>query len=277
MHRHAGYAVFSIFALSAAAFHEARAEDVDAERGAKRLEAAYPDQILRVGVNQVVWHDGTRMPFDDGTGVKPFARWLENPDIEDTLSIAYQAGDLTGPPAVDTDPGRARNLPFFNKMYGDCRAGEVEKNLVDVVWLPKKAGQHLKVSRINNVHRRLIAISAELDKLPATFDPFLVPSAGTYKCRTIAGTDRLSAHSHGIAIDIATRKTNYWRWTKPDRKGVYAYRNAIPMEIVRIFERHGFIWGGKWYHYDTMHFEYRPELLPPAEMLGDVQETSDTP
>jgi hypothetical protein len=20
--------------------------------------------------------------------------------------------------------------------------------------------------------------------------------------------------------------------------------------------------GGKWYHYDTMHFEYRPELLP---------------
>ena len=26
-------------------------------------------------------------------------------------------------------------------------------------------------------------------------------------------------------------------------------------------ERHGFIWGGKWYHYDTLHFEYRPGLL----------------
>jgi hypothetical protein len=39
------------------------------------------------------------------------------------------------------------------------------------------------------------------------------------------------------------------------------YRNAIPLEIVRIFEKHGFIWGGAWYHYDTMHFEYRPELL----------------
>ncbi len=33
------------------------------------------------------------------------------------------------------------------------------------------------------------------------------------------------------------------------------------MEIVRIFEKHGFIWGGRWYHYDTMHFEYRPELV----------------
>ena len=29
-------------------------------------------------------------------------------------------------------------------------------------------------------------------------------------------------------------------------------------------EKHGFIWGGRWYHYDTMHFEYRPELLVPA-------------
>ena len=37
-----------------------------------------------------------------------------------------------------------------------------------------------------------------------------------------------------------------------------------PHKIVEIFERHGFIWGGKWYHYDTMHFEYRPELLPPG-------------
>jgi len=27
----------------------------------------------------------------------------------------------------------------------------------------------------------------------------------------------------------------------------------MPQEIVDIFERHGFIWGGKWYHYDTMH------------------------
>lgn len=39
------------------------------------------------------------------------------------------------------------------------------------------------------------------------------------------------------------------------------YANCIPMEIVRVFEKHGFIWGGRWYHYDTMHFEYRPEFF----------------
>ena len=31
--------------------------------------------------------------------------------------------------------------------------------------------------------------------------------------------------------------------------------------IVKVFEKYGFIWGGRWYHYDTMHFEYRPEFL----------------
>jgi hypothetical protein len=43
--------------------------------------------------------------------------------------------------------------------------------------------------------------------------------------------------------------------------GKGGYRNRMPMEIVEIFEKHGFIWGGKWGHFDTMHFEYRPELL----------------
>ena len=28
-----------------------------------------------------------------------------------------------------------------------------------------------------------------------------------------------------------------------------------------IREKYGFIWGGRWYHFDTMHFEYRPEIL----------------
>ena len=40
------------------------------------------------------------------------------------------------------------------------------------------------------------------------------------------------------------------------------------MTIVDVFERHGFIWGGRWFHYDTMHFEYRPELLAIAKAAG---------
>jgi len=58
-------------------------------------------------------------------------------------------------------------------------------------------------------------------------------------------------------IDINVKYSAYWRWNK----GKYRYRNSIPYAIVKAFEDNGFIWGGKWYHYDTMHFEYRPELL----------------
>ena len=46
-----------------------------------------------------------------------------------------------------------------------------------------------------------------------------------------------------------------------NKTGRFEWRNRIPPEIIDIFERHGFIWGGKWYHFDTMHFEYRPELI----------------
>ena len=59
--------------------------------------------------------------------------------------------------------------------------------------------------------------------------------------------------------DPATKSGNYWLWDKKGKNIVY--KNQIPLEIVKIFEKYGFIWGGRWYHYDTMHFEYRPELL----------------
>jgi hypothetical protein len=231
------------------------------EEAGKRLLAAYPDQLERIEGGSLVWRDGTRMAIDDGKGEKPFAEWLEHPDSEDMLAVPYPAGDLAAPPAKDVDPGRARNEAFFNKVYGDCRKGEVEKTLAAVVWLPKKTGQHLPFNKINGAAQHLEAVSRELDELPAKFDVYLFPSAGTYNCRVIAGTNRVSAHGHGIAIDIALKHSDYWRNTSPGKDGAYAYKNEIPMEIVRIFEKHGFIWGGKWHHYDTMHFEYRPELL----------------
>lgn len=73
----------------------------------------------------------------------------------------------------------------------------------------------------------------------------------------------LSTHSFGIAIDINIKEANYWQWDCNcyNENAKLAYRNKIPAIIVQVFAKHGFIWGGEWYHYDTMHFEYRPELL----------------
>ncbi len=237
------------------------------ERQLDRLVAAYPDFLHSHKGNMLIWKDGTQMPFDDGRGVKSFENRLKTPDLEDQFFTPYQTGHGGLQPGRNNDPGRVRFQPFFTKMYGDCRKGQVAGKLETIVWLPRHGGRRIRVTAINGVASKLQQVSLELDRLidkrPA-LRKFLIPASGTYNCRRIAGTNRYSVHAYGAAIDINVKQAHYWRWTKPDKNGLYRWRNRIPLEIVEIFEHHGFIWGGKWYHYDTMHFEYRPELLPPA-------------
>lgn len=224
------------------------------------LVAAYPEHLARHDGTELVWHDGTVMPLSDGRAGKSFDELLERPSISDQFVIAYPLGKRVAVPAPNEDPGRIRNEEFFRKMYGDCRDGEVTKRLKPVKWLASRGGGILMVTEVNSVADRLGAVSRELERLPPSLTRFLVPSSGTYNCRPIAQTSRLSVHSYGAAIDINARFGDYWLWDK-NKTGRFAWKNRIPLEIVEIFERHGFIWGGKWHHYDTLHFEYRPEII----------------
>ena len=144
-------------------------------------------------------------------------------------------------------------------MYGDCKNGEVTARLADVVWLPKTWDKKIQITSVNGVNKHLSAVSAEIDARPDNIKHAAYPIAGTYNCRTVADTGEPSPHSYGIAIDLNLAFSDYWFWQP--HTGKIAYQNRMPEEIVQIFENHGFIWGGKWYHYNTMHFEYRPELL----------------
>jgi len=227
------------------------------------LVEAYPEHLSHIDGNHVVWKDGTRMQLDHGRRYSDHDAWLDNACLRDQLLQCYAHADHTSAPALNFDPGRARYEPFFRKMYGFNKK-EVEANLTDIVWMPGVFNQKLRVSKVNNVHRKLEAVSRELAALPKSFHKYLRKPGGTFNWRVIAGTKRLSMHSFGVTIDINVLESHYWRNTFPDSNGRYRYRNNIPLEIVRIFERHGFIWGGRWYHYDTMHFEYRPELLFPG-------------
>lgn len=233
-----------------------------ANRLMARLVAAYPDFLTGHDENNLIWRDGTRMGFDDGAE-KAFQERLERADVEDQFAVPYPVGDVLSDPEPDSDPGRFRNSAFFTKMYGDCRRNEVQKRLVDMVWLPKNGAKKIKITSVNGVAEKLQRVSDELDALPPDLLKFVRPIAGTFNCRDIASTSRTSAHGYGIAIDVNGAFGDYWDWQK-SRRGApppYEYRNRIPWEIAAIFEKHGFIWGAKWYHYDTFHFEYRPELL----------------
>jgi hypothetical protein len=220
------------------------------------LVRAYPDFLASHDGTVLIWKDGTRMPVSDGRSDKTFEDRLRQASILDQFSLPYVKGPLARPPAPEHDPGRFRNTAFFDKMYGDCSRGEVQKKLTTVAWLPKSGGGSVQITTVNGVADRLRAVSEDLDALGPDLKAFAFPSAGTFNCRTVKDTGNRSMHAWGAAIDINTKSSDYWLWSRGG-----AYRNRIPFAIVQIFERHGFIWGGKWGHFDTMHFEYRPELL----------------
>ncbi|TNF26238.1 MAG: M15 family peptidase [Deltaproteobacteria bacterium] len=222
---------------------------------------AYPKTVCGAAPDALTLCDGARIPWDDGRDKSDFETLLNAPDLQDTMTMRYRRGSDYPVPPLNFEPGRIRHLPFFEAMYGASKAA-VKAQLVPVRWLLDDGGKTVLMTRVNGVAAALQRVSDDIAReLSPELRELAAKCSGTFNWRTIRGAKRRSLHSFGVAIDIGVARSNYWDWTKPDAQGRYTYRNRFPLEIVEIFERHGFIWGGKWYHFDTMHFEYRPELL----------------
>ena len=228
------------------------------------LLKAYPKHLCKAQGNTLTWCDGTTMVYDDGRDHRDYEALLNKADLKAMMATPYPRGRAYPHPGVNVDPGRVRHEPFFRKMYGDA-ARDVSRTLAPVRWLKSAGGKTLHVTRVNDVHLKLQAVSDELERRVAPdVLAHIAKTSGTFVWRTVKGTERLSMHSFAIAIDVGVKEYgDYWKWSSGGRRPI-PYRNRMPLEVVEIFERHGFIWGGKWYHYDTMHFEYRPELLAPG-------------
>ena len=223
------------------------------------IERAYPDSIAQVvlkeaRIDHLEMTNGTTFVWDDGRA-KTFEEKLSEPDFEDTLSIPYPT-HASPPPAKNVDPGRIRLEPFLRAAYG-ADQNAVKKNLIPVRWEPTY--RRVSFNKKNGAADALASVARSLARLAPRFRPYLTSIGGTFKWRTIKDTHRLSAHAFGIAIDINVKRSRYWKWTPRFETAVFP--NATPSAIVDIFEKHHFVWGGKWYHFDTMHFEYRPELF----------------
>lgn len=225
----------------------------------QNLKKIYPDHIKSATSKIIVWQDETIMPLHINQfnlcrynlGRSVFLP-LYIPAKEDSLCEIHES--------------------FLKKMYGNTPE-EVEKNLVTIDWMPRIFGAgiyKLQMTKINGIDKKIKKISDELEQLVIKkphLRVFLENPGGGFKWRNVANTNRLSNHSFGIALDINAHQSRYWQWDlqklgMPLEYGVVPpYRNVIPWDIVSIFEKHGFIWGGRWPNYDTMHFEYRPEML----------------
>ncbi len=74
--------------------------------------------------------------------------------------------------------------------------------------------------------------------------------AGCYYPRFIAGTTQLSLHAFGIALDLNV---------PGNQRGTVG---EIDRDVVAIFQKWGFTWGGDWAWTDPMHFEMNAVVRP---------------
>lgn len=202
----------------------------DIERHLARLKEAYPDVIQGYDKAKLILKSGDELPISDGRTDKSFEELLNRPDIDDMFAIPYPAHAKPAAPPVDSDPGRVRVEALFRAIYGDCRKGGVTPRLRKVAWF---GGSVLFTTRAG-ADRALEAVARDLASLPKPLLKYLTPSAGTYNCRPIAGTGRMSMHAYGASIDINTKYSAYWRWTKPGKDGTYRWTNQIPLEIIEV-------------------------------------------
>ncbi len=231
------------------------------------LNEAYPAFITGTetdaeGRTWLLTRNGARLLYDDGKA-KSHAEMLEHADIEDSMSQIYPLEPARPDLAPDEEAGRIRCYPLLNALYGD-KPRSVEHHVVKIPFDAKRS-----VRLITPAAEAFGRVAQEWHS-QAT-DPALdsyFNEMGGYYWRKIAGTNRLSAHSFGIAIDLNPSKGPYWRWSKLRR---HPQQKTYPHAIVALFEKNGFVWGGKWEHFDLMHFEFRPELIIKARKLRERQ------
>ena len=240
----------------------------DAQLDIACLRKAYPGFILNEkygsgGAILLETSTGETIVYDDGKK-KTLAEELEDGDIEDSMRRPYPLEPNRPNLSDEQEPGRIRSMPLLKALYGHDKPA-VLRNVTRMPLANESIQTHRRLQKALN------ALQAELKPLLAA-RPDLAKYCKSMGCqywRVIAGTNRLSPHSFGIAIDMNPKIATYWRWAGKKR---HALQDSYPGEIVALFEKHGFIWGGKWPHYDIMHFEYRPELICKARRLRAAQQ-----
>lgn len=238
--------------------------DVTMKQDILVLFLAYPEYIKGVEKDSnnnvyLILNSGKRVLYDDKTQKNHEAK-LNNPDIQDMLEQIYPLESLEKLPETNYDPGRGRIYSLLYEVYGSNK-GLIEKNLKST-----SGGQFNKANGAATALNSVMKDVNEASKTNPKIGGFVYPINGTYNFRYISGTGRLSPHAFGIAIDIKSHPNDYWKWNTRENgeKRMLSY----PKELVEIFEKHNFIWGGKWGHFDILHFEYRPEIIIKAKYFG---------
>jgi len=253
-----------------------------AELVMKALFDAYPEQIEKVEFKNDDWAflmkdkwyyyaDGKILPENQ----------LENAEIYRPYQFYRYPAEL--PPLAERTPQeierfkawtqRSQNTLkrsgfFLDELMSAATRAETERQLVRIKFLGKNTRVHKAIQqKLADVEEKIVSAAKEDNTVQTWIDN--LGSLEGYGWRNIANTQSRSYHSYGLAIDLLPKslggKQTYWLWTSQNRDDwwnvTYSERYHPPEAAIKIFEAYGFIWGGKWPMFDTMHFEYRPEVF----------------
>jgi hypothetical protein len=250
----------------------------------KALAAAFPDRISNATPRDGDW----TLSVDDRLFFWAHGRLLPQSERGDWEKYAgyrfyrYALGELPPLPNLDGESAaRLRELleasrarpprrseVFLESLFRAGSRAETLKRIVRVDFLGFSVQVHERIAEaLRDVARECEALRSSNLRIAAFFSGLAEIDGFNY--RDVAGTLSRSYHSYGLALDLIPKnyagKIPYWRWVmeRDDRWWATPYerRWSVPQQVVAAFERHGFVWGGKWLFFDTMHFEYRPEIL----------------
>ena len=225
------------------------------------LHLSYPDLIYSVTNNVLRLMDNRTVVIDDDRNRKYLAK-LQDADIEEQLAQIYPLGKCDTGRKRDFDPGQIRSVAFLRAAYG-ANLYQVNRTTTLVNWF----GTQIRFSTRHGAADALRRVRDQLIQLPAKYHNALKNPTRTLDWVNVPGTEQLSVHAFAFAIDLNPEIRDHWRQNRvgPRRKNI-RYRNRMPPAIVAIFERHGFVWGGKWHRFHTAHFEYRPAMIAIARL-----------
>lgn len=240
------------------------------------LMMAYPEYITGIehkgdGTVYLIMKSGKKILYDDKKA-KSFEQKLENPDLQDMMEQKYPLEPISKLMDKNCDPGRFRVYGILKEVYGESQ-NQIESKLKNVNLGYRSFqfnGSNKAAECLDSAIKEIIPVAQKKQNVSSC----LFPCSGTFNYRLISGTNRLSPHSFGIAIDLARDKRDYWKWASQEegQKRLASY----PKEIVEAFEKNNFVWGGKWSHFDILHFEYRPEIILKARYFGNKKSNLST-
>lgn len=233
------------------------------------LMLAYPEYINTIEKNEnnnifILMKDGRKILYDDGKSKLPEDKFV-NPDLQDVLEEQYPLESINKVMDDNRDPGRVRHYGLLGSVYGDSRES-IERNLIYIDTYYGSIMFNKSNDAAINLKRALDEVG-NISKTISNINNFVTPLSGTYNYRVIQDTGLLSPHSYGIAIDLNRNDSDYWKWVSKEKGDMRIA--SYPKELVKIFEKYGFVWGGKWSHFDILHFEYKPEVVLKAKYFGD--------